>query len=436
MNSNRPSWRRPIAPWNWWVVIMLLLATVVNYLDRQTLGSTSSWIKAEFHLKEEGYGTLEKWFGLSYAVFMIVAGFLADRWDLRWLYAGALLVWSAAGFATGLVTTLLELQICRAILGAAEAFNWPCAVGVVRRIIPKESQGFANGVFNSGMTFGAVLTPLLVILMLGPGGQGWRGLFMVVGASGSIWALLWYFGVRGPRGQEIAQPPAPEVGESPVPFVEVLGTRKFWITCLVGIVVNISWHFYRVWLPRHLEVDLGFDPQKTLQLLLMAYYLVADLGSIATGYLARRLAGPHRSVERARKIVVLLAALLCLVATPAVFRPGRAIMVPLYCLVGAGIMGVFAMFYAFVQDIAPGHTAKCLGLIGSSVWFINSGLHPLVGHFADTHSPAMGKFAPMILVAGALPLAGALFALTWPEGQAVPKEPRLGDLSPAAESES
>jgi hypothetical protein len=95
-------------------------------------------------------------------------------------------------------------------------------------------------------------------------------------------------------------------------------------------------------------------------------------------------------------------------------------MVPLYCLVGAGIMGVFAMFYALVQDIAPGHTSKCLGLIGALAWLINSRLHPWVGRFADTHAPAIGKFAPMILVAGVLPLIAAIIALSWPEKKAGP----------------
>jgi MFS family permease len=147
----------------------------------------------------------------------------------------------------------------------------------------------------------------------------------------------------------------------------------------------------------------------------MGYFLTADLGSIAFGFAAKRLVSPGRSVEKARKVILILASLLCLIATPIVFRPGRQVMVPLYCLVGAGIMGVFAMWYAYIQEIAPGHMSKCLGLIGATAWFINSKLHPLVGHFADTHSPAMGKFAPMILVAGMLPLLGALFALTWPD---------------------
>ncbi len=88
--------------------MMLLLATVVNYMDRQTLGSLATYIKADFHLNEEGYGKLEAVFGYSYAAFVIVAGFMADRWNLRWLYAIALLVWSVAGFATGFAQTLLQ----------------------------------------------------------------------------------------------------------------------------------------------------------------------------------------------------------------------------------------------------------------------------------------------------------------------------------------
>lgn len=404
--------KNAIPHWKWWVVVMMLLATVVNYMDRQALGSMASFIKADFHLNEEGYGTLEAVFGYSYAVFLIVAGFMADRWNLRWLYPVALLVWSAAGFATGFVETLFQLQVCRAILASGEAFNWPVAVGIIRRIIPRDAQPFANGLFNSGMTLGAVLTPILVLSMVGPQGEGWRKLFIVVGAAGLIWVAMWIMGTRGERAVEMSQP-AHDLA-APIPFCHVFLMRTFWITLAVGTAVNMSWHFYRVWLPRHLVVDFRFTDQQ-LQYLLIAFYLTADVGSIAIGFMVRKIVSPSRSVERARKIVLLFAALLCLLATPVLFSPGREIMIILYCLVGAGIMGVFAMFYTFVQDISPGHTSKCLGLIGAFVWFINSRLHPLVGHYADTHTHAIGKFAPMILVAGVLPLLAALFALTWPE---------------------
>jgi hypothetical protein len=75
----------------------------------------------------------------------------------------------------------------------------------------------------------------------------------------------------------------------------------------------------------------------------------------------------------------------------------------------------------------PAHTSKCLGLIGATVWFIVSRLHPIIGHFADTHTPAIGKFVPMLLMAGGLPLLAALFALTWPEK----KEPQRAPEMPA-----
>lgn len=426
MTSNDGTSKPSIPAWKWAVVVLMLFATVINYMDRQALASVGSHIKKDFHLKEEGYGTLEAWFGYSYAVFLVVAGFLADRWSLRWLYAGALLVWSLAGFATGFVGTLLQLQICRAVLGAGEAFNWPVAVGTVRRIIPRESQAFANGVFNSGMTFGAVLTPVLVLLLVHKEtGEGWRSLFRIVGAAGTLWVLFWVWSTRGERAAEMT--PAPKENVVTAPFADVFRLRTFWITMAVGIAVNLAWHLYRVWLPRHFVVDLKFDDAQ-LQYLLMGYFLTADLGSIIFGFFTKKLVTPGRPVERARKVIVLTAALVCLVATPALFQPPRWMMVPLYFIVGAGIMGVFAMFYSFVQDIIPAHTSKCLGLIGATVWFITSKLHPLIGRFADNYDTPIGKFAPILIAAAACPLLAALFALTWPEKRGA--EPVLNPGTP------
>lgn len=395
------------------VVVLMLLATVINYLDRAALGNLSKYIMAEFHLNEEGYGRLEEWFGYSYAVFLIVSGFLADKLSLRWLYAGALLVWSVAGFATGYAANEQQMRYCRVVLGAGEAFNWPVAVGVVRRIMPRESQSFANGVFNSGMTIGAVLTPVLVLLMVHKDtGEGWRSLFRIVGALGSFWVVFWLFGTRGDRAAEMT--PVRSIQSDKTPFFAVFELRTFWITMAVGISVNMAWHLYRVWLPRHLDKDLHFDGRQ-IQYLLMAYYLVADLGSIAFGYLTKRIIAAGKPVERARRLVVVLAAIVCLAALPALFQPGRWVMVPLYCIVGGGIMGVFAMFYSFVQDIHPAHTSKCLGMIGATVWFITSKLHPLIGRFADHYDTPIGKLAPILLAAGSLPLIAALIAQTWPD---------------------
>ncbi len=395
MTPNEEPSKTSVPAWKWGVIVMMLLATVINYMDRQAMANLGSFIKRDFHLDNEGYGRLDSWFGYSYAVFLVVAGFLADRWSLRWLYAGALLIWSSAGFATGFVGPLIELQICRAILGSGEAFNWPVAVGVVRRIMPRESRAFANGVFNSGMTIGAVLMPVVVLLMVNKTtGEGWRSLFKIVGGLGSLWVILWLFFTRGERAAEMT----PERQVASTPFWTVFRLRTFWITMAVGVSVNLAWHLYRVWLPRTLIEDLKFNDEQ-LQYLLMAYFLTADLGSILFGYLARKLVTRTRPVERVRKIVIMTAALVCLVATPVLLKPGRQVMVPLYCIVGAGIMGV----------------SKCLGMIGSTVWFMTSFLHPLIGRFADKLDTPIGKLAPALLIVGALPLLAAFIAQTWPE---------------------
>src|SRR5207253_9557964 len=85
-----------IEPWRWRLLWLMFLATMINYMDRQALGSTSEFIKHEFHLDEQGYGWLEFWFGIAYGLFQIPAGFLADRLHMRWPYAAALLLWSSA----------------------------------------------------------------------------------------------------------------------------------------------------------------------------------------------------------------------------------------------------------------------------------------------------------------------------------------------------
>ena len=177
-----------IPSWKWGIVWLLFLATMINYMDRQTMQVTSSHlIRQFFNGKERGYGEVESAFQYAFALSQILAGFLVDRFNVRWFYLGALLVWSAAGLFTGLVTTIEALILCRVVLGMAEAFNWPCAVSVVRRVMPLEARSMANGIFHSGASIGAAVTPILAWMIIGPGGENWQKLFIVVGGAGGVW---------------------------------------------------------------------------------------------------------------------------------------------------------------------------------------------------------------------------------------------------------
>jgi ACS family hexuronate transporter-like MFS transporter len=416
-----PASSRPAVPaWNWWVVWMLFLATVVNYLDRQTLSSTADYITRDFGLDKVQYGQLEMSFGLAYAVFLIVAGFMSDRFNLRWLFTFALLIWSAAGFATGSVHSFFALMACRAILGVGEAFNWPCAVGIIQRVLPREARSLGNGIFNSGMTLGAVAMPLLVEVLVNPKtGEGWRTLFQGVGLAGTVWVVLWLISTQGVSAQSLRRPAdnTGSVGEKQ-PFMEVFLINRFWITAAVGITVNIAWHFLRVWMLFILKEQLHIEHRT--RLIMAGYFLVADLGSIVCGWAIRRLTAKS-SVERARMKIMFVSAGLILLGTPILITSNPCIIVPLFFLVGAGIMGGFAIFYSLVQDVSPQHSSKCLGLIGSSVWFIIAGLKPIEGMLAERH-----YYPEMIVFVCVLPMLIAPTLLGWkPASQEPMRTPTL-----------
>jgi ACS family hexuronate transporter-like MFS transporter len=413
---------RPITPVEWWrwrIVWLLFLATMLNYMDRQALNQTATFVLDEFAVpigeRETVYGNIESAFAYSFAFFQIVAGFLADRFRLTRLYLAALLIWSAAGFATGLVPAgaIAGLMICRVVLGFGEAFNWPCAVACVRRVVPRESRGLANGIFHSGASIGALATPLLVLALVGPGGEGWRGLFLVVGSAGLVWAALWLYATRGEPGRIIDAPPAadPDRPAGPdLPMYLVPALRVFWVMMAVGVTVNLCWHFFRIWFIRYQEKDLGISADDR-QWLMFGFFIAADLGSMGSGYVIRRLTRAGYSVERSRKLVLSGLAAVCLLAIPATQVPGIAAKMVLFFLVAAGSMGGFAIFFSLAQDIVPRHTAKILGIGGATSWAVIAIANQIVGPAADS----LGTFVPAIIAVSCVPLVGAVIGWLWPE---------------------
>jgi ACS family hexuronate transporter-like MFS transporter len=417
MTTSSSALHPAIEPWRWRLVWLMFLATMINYMDRQALGSTSDHIKQEFRLDEEGYGWLEFWFGIAYGLFQIPAGFLADRLHMRRLYAAALLLWSAAGFATGLAGNVVVLMACRVVLGIGESFNWPCAVSIVRRVIPLESRGLANGIFHSGASIGAVLTPLVVLMLVGPEGENWRLVFQLIGALGLIWVILWFTCLSPQQADEFTHMPVEEDSTPAESAWRVFRLRTFWITLIAGIAVNLGWHFYRIWIPRILSRDLKFSESQK-QWALAGFFLAADLGSMAAGYMTRRLARAGYSVERSRKLVLLGTSLLCLLSTPAALAMTLWITLPLLFVVGAAAMGGLPLFFALSQEISRRHTALCLGLCGSASWVVIAVLQPPIGALVDRQR----TFASSLIVIGFVPLFGALVSLLWPEPDRIAPE--------------
>src|SRR3954462_2189443 len=156
----------PPASWKWTICGLLLLASAINYMDRQTLANAAVRITKEFHLTQAQYGNIEAVFAYAFAAGSIVFGWLADRFSVRWLYAVVLTMWSLAGFATGFVRSYDELLLCRILLGFFEAAHWPCGIRTTRALLDARERSLGNGVLQSGTSIGAIITPLIMRLLM------------------------------------------------------------------------------------------------------------------------------------------------------------------------------------------------------------------------------------------------------------------------------
>ena len=410
--------------WRWGVVWLLFAATLVNYMDRQALANTQRYLLPEFEpdpaRQTAVYAQIQFAFGLSFALFQVAAGFLIDRFSLRGLYLGAIVVWSAAGVATGFVPAgaVALLMLCRVVLGVGEAFNWPCAVAAVRRLVPRESRGLANGIFHSGASLGALAMPFVVLLLVDPAtGAGWRELFVAVGVLGFVWVGAWLGFTRGDRATVI-DTPTDDVGTGPGPtLLEVFARPTFWIALVTLVSVNITWHFYNQWFPRFLTEDVKVSGS-TEQWVVAGFYVSADLGSLAFGRLSLSLARAGFTVERSRQIVMTVLALLTLSATvPACYAFDGAAAGRWACFFGvaAAAMGGFSVAFALIQDVAARHTAQVLGIAGCVSWLAISAVTAFVGSYA-----APGRYAGLFLAIGCVPLVAAAVGFLWPRPERQP----------------
>lgn len=244
-----PGPEEPTAPkadrWAWGVCWLMFVSTVLNYMDRQAISLVSGPVKSEFALTNEGFGWVMAVFSMTYALSQLPAGFLADRWDLKRTYAGAVAWWSLAGIAAAFSPTLGFLMACRAMLGVGESFNWPCALSVTGKILPPGERGMGNGIFNSGAAFGAVLTPLIVPPLTAL--AGWRTSFVVIGLLGFVWVAAWLATMRDPRADRLLVRPkaketvAGELSDNPVsPGLGFEARAAFGAVIVLGIGVGVS----------------------------------------------------------------------------------------------------------------------------------------------------------------------------------------------------
>ncbi len=394
----------------WWICGLLLCASTINYMDRQTLSNTAVRIKSEFQLNDQYYGRLEWAFGWAFALGATCFGVIADRSNIRWLYPAVLIAWSFMGFATGLVETYTGLFFCRLFLGLFEAGHWPCALKTTQRLLPPEQRTLGNSVLQSGTAIGAIITPLVLRFMLTPAVGSWRPAFMVIGGVGLIWAIAWVVTIRGDelRPDPIRTDEAAHDASWTVFFQAIL-SRRFLTLLGVVILINISYHFFRVWLNLFLQRGRGYSEQGALNFVFW-FYIANDIGCIGAGMLTLALGRIGWSPAFARGVTFSLCAGLAALGGLLPLVPAGWSLVALLTFVSMGLLGLFPCYYAFSQDLSRSHQGKVTGLLGTFAWFTVSPLHEVFGKWFDqTHRYDIG----LAIVAVFPLLAAVLLAIGW-----------------------
>lgn len=410
-------------PWKWWVCGWLLFATMILYMDRLVLTQQQALIRKDFGIQGDSlaYALLDSAFSVAFACGALLAGWLADRWTVWLLYPLAVTLWSLVGGITSLVEVYGLLLGCRFFLGFFESGHWPCALKTTQRILPPSQRTMGNGILQSGAAIGSVVTPLVILWMVGEGPHAnWRPPFVFIGVLGLLWAMGWFVLVRrrdfDPEGLKSLPASIPSTS-----WLEIYRDYRFWVLVLIVICINSTWHFFRVWMPVVLEELHGFSTGD-VQRFSIVYYVSADLGSLAAGFFSLALVRFGMSPHGSQIAVFGFCSMLALLSLTAILAPGEPLFLFVLPVVGFASLGLFPAMYSFQQELTMRNQGKVTGSLGFIVWMVMAGVRAIEGLVANAVKARGGEvvdqYAFGIILAGIMPLVAlGILLVFWRRGE-------------------
>lgn len=411
----------------WWVIGLIALATVINYIDRQSLNVLWPQISAELYPdktedeRKAIYAFISVIFVFAYAFGQAIFGRIFDRVGTRMGFVFAIGLWSVAtamhAFAKGLIT----FSLFRGVLGVAEAGNWPGAAKGNAEWFPSVERALAQGLFNSGAAIGGIVSiPLIAYLSIH---LSWQSIFLLVGAVGLLWLVPWLLIVRAPPGSHpfitdeernfILQGQADQPGDESETEVytpstaELLKRRESWGVIIASAAIDPIWWLFVFWIPIYLSEVYGMDV-KTIGIYGWVPYVGAMFGAWFGGLLARNRISSGWSVDRSRKLTISLGCLIMLPSLLAMANPGSPVgAVLLMAVILFGFQTAIGNVQTLPSDLlGRGSVGSLAGLAGTAAKLAAAGLTALVPWLT-----AGGNYTPAFVI-GAV-LAVVAMASVW-----------------------
>ncbi|WP_397445744.1 MFS transporter [Polaribacter sp. R77954] len=364
------------------ILSLLMFATTINYFDRSLMGIMSPDLIEWFGWTKKDYSYIVMIFQAFYAVGLISMGSIIDRLGTKKGYILSIGTWSIFGMLHAVVGrgfSFIGFAIARAGLGFGEAGNFPAAIKTTAEWFPKKDRAFATGLFNAATSLGAIAAPFVIGgLVYWTGGEkglgelkNWQIPFLITGALSAIWVILWVRTYKKPKDhpkvskEELAYINSDSTEESTtqLPWSKVFPKRQTWAFSLAKIT-DAVWWFYLFWGAIFLSENFGVKI-KEMGLPFLVIYLIADGGSIFGGWLSGSFMRRGWSVNKSRKLTLLICAIIILPVCFVAFTESKWVAIILISLGAAGHQAWSANIFTLVSDVFPKKaTASVVGIGG------------------------------------------------------------------------
>ncbi len=394
----------------WWIIALITLGTVLNYLARSTLSVAAPTLKTEFAMTTQQYSWVVLAFQASYTVMQTVAGAVLDALGTRIGFFVFAVGWALSNMAHAFATGWMSLAVFRAALGATEAAAIPAGTKTVAQWFPPKERPLATSLFQMGTSVGNMIAPPLVAFCILA--WNWQAAFLVTGALSLVWAVMWWVAYRDPADHPrlsaeerdaIAAMNQPVAGK-PATRGDVLRSRAFWAIAVPRFLAEPAWQTFNFFIPLYLVAVWKLD-LKSIALWAWLPFLAADFGSLAAGLLPPWLMARGSSMLSSRKITMTLGAL-CMVGPACIgLATSPEMAIALFCVGGFAhqlLNGALITLCADVFDSRTVGTAS--GMAGTSAWVGGMLFTLLIGQSADVlgYNPLFVALAGLDLLAAAV----------------------------------
>jgi len=397
--------------YRWAICALLFLVITINYVDRQVLGVLKPIIEEDMGWSEVDYGNIVTAFQASYGIGLLVVGRWLDRVGTRKGMAIAIALWCIAAMLHAAARTVLQFILVRVALGVAESAAYPGAVKSVAEWFPRRERALGVGILNAGANVGVLMTPIVGIMVAGL--YGWQMAFLVTGALGLIVLVLWIWLFRQPNDHKkvtqeelayIRQDGDDGPGEC-LKWRDAIRQRQAWYFICGKFFTDPVWYLFLFWLPDFFAKTQGMElfPTgdsgilATIGPALIGVYLLADVGSIAGGWMSSHLIQRGWSVNRARKTTLFVAALCAVPMVGVVAAPNPLVAVLVIGIGTAAHQAFSSNIFAMITDLYPRRAVATIAGMGGMAGAIGG---ILIAQATGWTLELTGSYWPIVIYAG------------------------------------